>query len=102
VWVRRFARIENLVFSYSKQRGGEPRVSINLRDARVKYSTSGKTSRENIIQESDPSAYHLFIQIKNEDENIVIAFDNLQTYEQWKKLLIQTTDNMLLQPSRHL
>lgn len=39
------------------------------------------------MQERDPSAFNLFIQIKSREENIVLAFDSEAIYSQWRSAI---------------
>lgn len=56
LWVRRHGSIENQIFAYRKSKHeAKVNVSIDLRQARVKYTTTGNTSRENLVQEQDPA-----------------------------------------------
>ena len=70
-WVKRYAKVENLTFSYKKDKNEKSmRAMMDLRSARIKYSNR-VASGEN------------FIQLQNADETILMAFESVIEFDKW-------------------
>ena len=78
--MRRFAKVEGYIFSYKKDRrdhGG--RHHIDIKNAKIRYSNSNGGSTG--------EGFENFIQITSGSEVIVLAFENVLKFEQWKRCL---------------
>ena len=80
-WVRRYARVENQLFSYKKdKRDQSNRLVLDLRQARIRYSNSqGGSTGE---------GFENFIQITFGNESMVLAFENFLEFESWKRSFV--------------
>ena len=80
-WVKRYAKVENQVFSYKKDKKDQgSRLSVDLRSARIRYSnTQGGSTGE---------GFDNFIQISSGTESLVLAFENVLEFETWKRCFV--------------
>lgn len=80
-WVKRYAKVENQVFSYKKDKKDHGnRLSVDLRQARIRYSnTQGGSTGE---------GFDNFIQISSGTESLALAFENVLEFESWKRCFV--------------
>ena len=84
-WSKRYVKIEDSHL-FCKKTKGDPRecTIIDLRRAKIKYSREDQNEEEG---SSEYQEYRSFISVESRSENVVIAFETVSMYNQWRSCI---------------